>query len=362
MVTCFQRSLLRSILLCGSIVTGAAGQTTDYEKFKQEAAQEYSVGNLEQAEVLVRKALEVAERRGDERSIATMLVDLGNIYQREDRLGDAEQAYRSALTIFRRLPLQTEEATVLLNLGVTYSQRGRYAEALETLNQALKLNEKSPTAADILGTQILNSMGLVYLRSGKTKRAEVLLSQARATRRFKTEDVTIDAPILNNLGAIYQRQHRYKDAENAYNRALEMTEQMMGPAHPDLPFTLANLGALYTEMGLYVEAEDRYKRSLRILEKMNPVPHAQMARVYHELGKVYLRNKDKISAESALAHAVESARRNPTPDAELPELLEKYAELLESSGKLREAQILRTEARRTRAALALIVRVPKAPE
>lgn len=73
----------------------------------------------------------------------------------------------------------------------------------------------------------------------------------------------------------------------------------MGPAHPDLPFTLANLGALYTEMGLYVEAEDRYKRSLRILEKMNPVPHAQMARVYHELGKVYLRNKGKISAESA---------------------------------------------------------------
>jgi tetratricopeptide (TPR) repeat protein len=95
-----------------------------------------------------------------------MLVHLGNIYQREDRLGDAEQAYRSALTIFRRLPLQAEEATVLLNLGVTYSRRGRYAEALETLDQALKLNEKSPTAADILGTQILNSMGLVYLRRG----------------------------------------------------------------------------------------------------------------------------------------------------------------------------------------------------
>ena len=91
MVTCFQRSLIRSILLCGSIVTGAAGQTTDYGKFKQEAAEEYSVGNLEQAEVLVRKALEVAERRGDDRSIATMLVDLGNIYQREDRLGDASR-------------------------------------------------------------------------------------------------------------------------------------------------------------------------------------------------------------------------------------------------------------------------------
>jgi len=358
----FLQGSLVPLLLFG-FVRASNDQATDYEIFKQGAATEYAAGHLTQAEEFLGKALEAAEHGRDEYSIATTLCNLGNIYQSEDRLGDAEQAYANALRIFTRLSRQSEAVAVLLNLGKTHSLRGRHVEALETLNRAWKMNEKNTTNGETVSAQILNSMGMAHLRRGKTKKAEVLLNEARAKRRHRTGDSDpIDAEILNNLGAVYQRQHRYQDAEKSYEQVIKITEQQLGSAHPDLPLTLVNLGALYTEMGRYTEAAEQYRRGLLILKQMSPVPHAQIARVYREISKMYLKKGDKTSAESTLASAVDSARRNPILDAEFPELLEKYADLLETSGKIREAQVLRTEARRTRTALALVVHVPKAQE
>ena len=59
-----------------------------------------------------------------------------------------------------------------------------------------------------------------------------------------------------------------------------------------------------------------------------------------------------------MARAVEIARRNPVPDPEMPILLDAYADILKSLGKVQNALRLNTEARRMRAVMALTVRVP----
>ena len=169
-------------------------------------------------------------------------------------------------------------------------------------------------------------------------RAEPLLVQAMATRSLARgdEDVT-DAQILNNLGAIYQKQRKYAKAEESYKRSLEITERRLGPVHPYLAWTHGNLAELYTEMRRYKETEDQYRHSLSIFEQMSPVPNARIAQTLYRLGQNYLKQGDKARTESALARAVEIARRNPQPILEMPALLDAHADILKSLGKTQES-------------------------
>jgi tetratricopeptide (TPR) repeat protein len=112
-------------------------------------------------------------------------------------------------------------------------------------------------------------------------------------------------------------------------------------------------------MPRHSEAKDPYLQSLNILEQMNPIPDDSIVGTLQALSKIYLREGDKSSAESALGRAVEISRRNPVPHPDMPTLLDAYANVLKSLGKFQQAQSLNAEARRTRAAIALTVRVPK---
>ena len=115
---------------------------------------------------------------------------------------------------------------------------------------------------------------------------------------------------------------------------------------------------MYSEIGRYDDAEDQYRRSLGILEQASPALDVRISRTLHFLAKNYVRKGDRRRAEEALAKAVQIARHNPTPNPEMPQLLEAYGDVLKTRGRVQEAQLLRVEARRIRAELALTIRVP----
>ena len=62
---------------------------------------EYWAGHFEEAERLLRSALEAALRTKDDHAVAAAYNDLGAVYQNEERLIEAERAYSEALRIFR---------------------------------------------------------------------------------------------------------------------------------------------------------------------------------------------------------------------------------------------------------------------
>src|SRR5205807_9121522 len=59
----------------------------------------------------------------------------------------------------------------------------------------------------------------------------------------------------------------YSKAEPLFLRSLKITEQALGPEHPDTATSLNNLGVLYQMMGEYKKAEPYYERALKIREK-----------------------------------------------------------------------------------------------
>ena len=71
----------------------------------------------------------------------------------------------------------------------------------------------------------------------------------------------------------------YEKALPLYNRALEISEKVLGPEHPLVANTLNNLAALYYHIEKYDEALPLLERSLKIFEsKLGPAhPYFKMA-------------------------------------------------------------------------------------
>ena len=60
----------------------------------------------------------------------------------------------------------------------------------------------------------------------------------------------------------------YAEALPLCQRALAISEEVLGPKHPDTATSLNNLALLYRSQGKYEQAEPLYQRALAICEEM----------------------------------------------------------------------------------------------
>jgi tetratricopeptide (TPR) repeat protein len=78
---------------------------------------------------------------------------------------------------------------------------------------------------------------------------------------------------LNNLAGLLESQGEYGAARPLYERALAIREQALGPLHPDTATSLNNLAGLLGSQGEYGAARSLYERALAICERSLGVDH-----------------------------------------------------------------------------------------
>jgi tetratricopeptide (TPR) repeat protein len=352
-----------AIALALSTLPPTHAQTKPYMDLRNAGRAEYRAGHFLAAESILRTALDAAAAVGDSAATGTIENDLGDLYLDEERPREAEQSYRRALDIFEKISdRQFETAAILRNLGSAYSLQRRHQDALKALDQAGRIltGITKDARSQALTAEILNSKGIVFLREGKLRKAHSFFEDAIQSRSGAGIGGGLgDAQTLNNIGTIYFRQRRYTLAEQPLLRSAEITEQVLGPTHPELTLTLATLGEVYTQLGRFAEAMNQYDRCLAILRATTPRLDGRIVRVLQLVSSNYLKRGDKASAERTLSEAVGLARKTTlSDDLGIPDMFDSYANLLKQSGKNDQAQDIRAEAKRLRAASALTVRAP----
>jgi hypothetical protein len=89
----------------------------------------YALGDLDEAERLHRKSLEINEKLGWLEGMASQYGNLGLIYQTRGDLDEAERLFRKSLEIFEKLGRLEGMANACANLGSVQTQRGDLAGA-----------------------------------------------------------------------------------------------------------------------------------------------------------------------------------------------------------------------------------------
>ena len=331
----------------------------EYIALRAQGRAEYIAGGFEEAEKLLRSALQTAEAAKDDAAIAVTQNYLGDVYQDEERFEDAELAYARALRLFQRTPRKVvDTAAALRNLASAQSNDRRPGEALANLNRAVSLLEKVGIDKPDLKAEILNSMAMAHFQRRDFKKAERLLLEAMQIRAVAgIAGNRADAQIANNLASVYHLNGQYMKAEQWYTQSLEATARLLGSSHPDLTLTLANLGQLYADSGRYPEAIATFRKSLDILEVTKPTLDARIIRVLRELGYSYRQLNDMGCAQATVGYAIERARRSANPV--LPDLIDDHASILQAAGRQQEALTESAEARQVRAEMRLRIQVQK---
>jgi Nif-specific regulatory protein len=209
-------------------------------------------GDWRRAGRLLRRALRVGERAGDEALCLTLRNNLGNVLW---KTGDYEQAlalYSRNLEHCERTRDPWGQIFALNNLGILECSRGNWRAALEPLTRSLEIKRR-------LGARGNEALALL------------------------------------NLGEVEEVLGNWQRAERHYARALKLLER--SPEGAERFAALAQLASLDRKRGRAADAERQARAALAGAERLGD--RDLLAHCYHQLGLI---EKDRESWETAAEH------------------------------------------------------------
>ncbi len=228
-----------------------------------------ALAHKDEALSLERMAFALAARLGSG-SAAVPLVynNVGAVYYRHGRLGEAQGNFQRALELWERTwePNRIVMAASLSNLGVTLNDLGRHEQAATYLERAYT------TIAEEVGEHHpsllypLTGLGQAQLALGDLPAARARFDRARALieEALGEEAHQLVYP-LTGLGQVYNRQGRGDRALEVLTRANAIWATA-GADNPDRGDTLCALGAAQRALGRVDEARAAYGEAAKIYE------------------------------------------------------------------------------------------------
>jgi tetratricopeptide (TPR) repeat protein len=230
-------------------------------------AAEKAAGRLDRAEALLREALERAERRSDDPTVAAILGELAHLIAHHGRYGEAEQLAQRALDLLvdQYGEVHPYVASALARLAFLHQRQGNEERALPLLQSALEIDERVLGAGHPNVAARLVALAGAYESEGRHGDAEPLLRRSLAILEAAYGvDHPETAGALGRLGASLLEQDRADEAEAFALRALAIRERLYGREEPALVGDLARVGSVYLSRKDYAAAEPYYGRAARL--------------------------------------------------------------------------------------------------
>ena len=182
-----------------------------------------AIGDLDTAEESIQKSLHIAEKLGNQATIATDYGNLGLIYRTRGDLDKAEQMHKKSLEIEEKLGRLEGMASDYGNLGLIYLKRGDMDKAEQMHTKSLEINEK---LGRFEGMAIqYGNLGVIHLTRGYLDRAEQMFKKALEIDE-KLGRLNGMANHYGNLGTVYKQRGDIKKAREYWEKALELFKKI----------------------------------------------------------------------------------------------------------------------------------------
>ena len=230
------------------------------------AAARKDLGELDEAQVLAIRAVELARALGDD--LPHILVDaLNEVVAIRCHLSQHEAAEgmaRDALALARKLPTEDQEIQALEYLSSIDLAKGDYVAAEALLRQALAMHRERDGTNHPEQVGVLSNLGLVLRRQEAFAEAERVYQELMDLQRTSFGEDYKDPLTLANFGGLKFAQGDYSGAADLYRQALEAVRETFGPDHwMAFVFELSVENARI-QGGDPEEAEKRLRRSLAV--------------------------------------------------------------------------------------------------
>jgi len=226
---------------------------------------ELQLGRIEESGASAGRALEIADRIGDQRKAAAALTLLGNVAYRKGDLAISRDYAEQALGLFRRLGDEAMVAIVRNNIGLIHKQLCEWDSAVASFRAVLETQRKLGLFADT--TLPLMNLGVVLQKMGEWAAAEEQYRACEAVVLQVGNDILL-ARVFIGLGNVARLQRRFSEAETHLLAALDRARR--NAANREEVLALEFLGELDFDRGRPERAMTRYSEALALAERTAP--------------------------------------------------------------------------------------------
>ncbi len=215
----------------------------------------FSLGNLERAESLYLEARALALTSGEEKLVAMVDQNLGNVSNVHGDHEVAHQRYLRSLRGYRKLGLEEYVGPLLTNIGRVHTDLQDWHRA----EHAFRLAEASCKRSDNVLYQIMIKVNQtrLHLARGQCGRAHEACRRAEALSKQADDDRWL-GEVLKHRGMILRRQSRPGPAEASLRAAIAEAERREDPLLE---------AEVRTEMAGLYRAQRRHREMLECLDR-----------------------------------------------------------------------------------------------
>ncbi|MCH7848696.1 MAG: tetratricopeptide repeat protein [Planctomycetes bacterium] len=280
-------------------------------------------GDLDGAEAMTRKSLQIDEKLGRLKGMATDYGNLGIVLKTRGDLGGAEAMHRKSLEINEKLGRLEGMARNYGNLGNVLLTRGDIDGAESMCRKALEIDEKLGRLEGV--ARQYGNLGIVLKRRGDLDGADAMYRRSLEINE-KLGRLAGVASQYGNLGVVLKARGDLDGAEAMYRKSLNVAEKLGQLASMAIQY--GNLADVLLARGDLDGAEAMCRKSLEIAEKFGDVEG--MANDYGNLGMVMQSRGDLNGAREHWAKALDLYQRIGMPDS-----VERVREWLDAIGDIR---------------------------
>ncbi|MGM0510649.1 MAG: tetratricopeptide repeat protein [Thermoplasmatota archaeon] len=243
------------------------------------------LGDYERSEKILKEALSLAGKLGDDDTTAEMEHILGTYFSDVNKPEKAIKHLKSALEKRDGLEDQKGLSASLNNLAIVYWEIGRLEEALELTERSIEISEMIGSKYNVANS--LNNLGLIYYDLANLDSSLEYLQKALDLSEQIGEKRGISRA-RGNLGYVHREKGDLKRAVEHHKAGLRIDEEIGNK--PDVCYSLDNLGMSYLYSGELDKAEDHFQKSIAIAEEIGDTHQSIL--INRGLGELMLRRDD----------------------------------------------------------------------
>lgn len=234
----------------------------------------------------------------------------------------AEEARKNAEELTQRAVQAKEQETIARKKAQQNEAAAKEVAQLKTVDAERKIEENKRKAIEdsLSKAKALEKEAFEHSQEGNfsdaIKKYEMAASIYNGIHYARDE-----ANMFLYIGAFYSRQRDYNKSEEAYAKALQITENTPGSDKEDIATIATYLGVVYTSDKKYDKAETQYRKAIKIREDIlasgpnNTYSASDCSEVYTRLARLYELQERYPDAELAFKQAVERLEKAVGPES-----------------------------------------------
>lgn len=218
-----------------------------------------TMADLDRAEELYRRSLEIYESAGDQIGEARLLRCLGDVAYKRSNYHMAQDRYQRALEIYRQTSNRQGIATLLCDLAIAVEELGEYDKAKKRYRRSLSIAKEVGDRSRQAAT--LKNLGIVMGKSGECERAKECFHESQRLYE-EIGNTSGRAGVLIDIGVLSSDHGEYETAEQYYRQGIDLFDGIEAPQKHAT--ALVNLGRILSKQGAYDRAEKHYQQALEL--------------------------------------------------------------------------------------------------